>query len=174
MKSVMLSLAVGLCLAIPAAAEEPQTPPPATTAAAAAPASAHVLVAPMELKWGDAPPALPKGARFAVLSGDPGAAGPYTIRLKLPAGYKIAPHWHPTDENVTVISGTFSLGMGDAFDQKSMKALPAGGYAVLPAEMRHYAWTKAGATVQVHGMGPFVITYVNPADDPSKAGAAAK
>jgi len=81
---------------------------------------------------------------------------------------------HRTDENVTVISGTFSLGTGEAFDQKSMKALPAGGYAVLPAEMRHYAWTKAGATVQVHGMGPFVITYVNPADDPSKAGAAAK
>jgi len=173
-KSIMLSLAVGLCLAIPAMAEDetPQTPPPA--AAAAAPASAHVLVAPMELKWGDAPPVLPKGAMFVVVSGDPGSAGPYTIRLKLPAGYKIAPHWHPTDENVTVISGTFSLGMGDAFDRKSMKALPAGGYALLPAEMRHYAWTKSGATVQVHGMGPFVITYVNPADDPSKAGAAAK
>lgn len=176
MKSIMLSLAVGLCLAIPAAAEDekPQTPPPAPAAAAAAPASAHVLVRPLELKWGEAPPALPKGARFAVLSGDPGSAGPYTIRLKLPAGYKIAPHWHPTDENVTVISGMFSLGMGDTFDQKSMKALPAGGYAVLPAEMRHYAWTKTGATVQVHGMGPFVINYVNPADDPSKAGAAAK
>jgi hypothetical protein len=172
MKSIVLSLAVGLCLAIPAAAEDakPQTPPPA--AAAAAPAPSHVLVTPRELKWGDAPAKLPKGARFAVLSGDPGLPGPYTIRLKLPAGYKIAPHWHPTDENVTVISGIFSLGMGESFDLKSLKALPAGGYAVLPAEMRHYAWTKAGATVQVHGMGPFAITYVNPNDDPSKAPAA--
>ena len=176
MKSLMLSLAFGLCLAIPVAAQD-QTPPAAPTPAAAAPAAtapAHVLVAPMELKWGAAPPVLPKGAQLAVVSGDPGSTGPYTIRLKLPAGYKIAPHSHPTDENVTVISGTFSLGMGDAFDAKSMKALPAGGYGLLPAEMHHYAWTKAGATVQVHGMGPFVITYVNPADDPSTAGAAAK
>jgi len=167
----MLSLAFVLFLAIPVAAQD-QTPPAAPAAATTAPA--HVLIAPMELKWGAAPPVLPKGAQFAVVSGDPGSAGPYTIRLKLPAGYRIAPHWHPTDENVTVISGTFSLGMGDAFDAKSMKTLPAGGYALLPAEMRHYAWTKAGATVQVHGMGPFAITYVNPDDDPSKAGAAAK
>ena len=176
MKSIMLSLAVGLCLAIPVAAEDakPQTPPPAPAAAAAAPASSHVLVTPMEIKWGDAPAALPKGARFAVMSGDPGAAGPYAIRLKIPAGYKVAPHWHPTDESVTVLSGTFSLGMGDTFDQKSMKALPAGGYAFLPAEMRHYAWSKTGAVLQVHGPGPFVINYVNPADDPSKAGAAPK
>lgn len=171
MKLTMLSLAFGLCLAIPAAAED-QTPPPA--AAATAPASAHVLVAPMELKWGEAPPVLQKGAQLAVVSGDPGSAGPYTIRLKLPAGYKIAPHWHPTDENVTVISGTFSLGMGETFDQKSLKTLPVGGYALLPAEMRHYAWTKGGATVQVNGMGPFVLNYVNPADDPSTMGAAAK
>src|SRR5438132_6625604 len=88
MKSIMLSLAVGLCLATPVAAEDakPQTPPPAA-AAAAAPASTHTLVTPMEIKWGDPPAVLPKGARFAVLSGDPGAAGPYTIRLKIPAGY---------------------------------------------------------------------------------------
>ena len=171
MRSVVLSMALALCLVIPAAAQD-QTPPAAPAAATTAPA--HVIVAPMELKWGAAPPALPKGAQFTVVSGDPGSAGPYTIRLKLPAGYKIAPHWHPTDENVTVIAGTFSLGMGETFDAKSMKALPAGGYALLPAEMRHYAWTKAGATVQVHGMGPFVITYVNPADDPSKAEPAAK
>jgi hypothetical protein len=171
MKSIMLSLAVGLCLAIPAAAEDakPQTPPPASAAA-----TPHVLVVPMDLKWGDPPPALPKGAKFVVMSGDPGAAGPYSIRLKLPAGYKVAPHWHPTDENIVVLSGIFALGMGDTFDQKTMKALPAGGYALLPAEMHHYAYTKTGATVQVYGTGPFVLTYVNPADDPSKAGAAAK
>ncbi|HMI31338.1 MAG TPA: cupin domain-containing protein [Candidatus Limnocylindrales bacterium] len=168
MKSIVLSLAVGLCLAIPAGAEDAKTPPPAAVAAAAA-ASAHVMVRPMELKWGDAPAALPKGAKFAVLSGDPGAVGPYTIRLKFPAGYKIPPHWHPTDENLTVVAGTFWLGMGDTFDEKTMKSLPAAGYAVLPAEMRHYAWAKTGATVQIHGMGPFAITYVNPSDDPRGA-----
>jgi hypothetical protein len=172
MKSVMLFLAVGLCLALPVLAQDTQTPPPAP--AAAATASAHVLMTPIQIKWGDAPPVLRKGARFAVMSGDPGVAGPYTIRLKIPAGYRIAPHWHPTDENVTVIAGTFSLGMGDTFDTKNLKTLPAGGYAVLPAEMRHYAWTKAGATVQVHGIGPFVINYVNPADDPSTTPATTK
>jgi hypothetical protein len=172
MKSALLSVAVGLCLAIPVAAQDAK--PETTAPAPAAAASPHVLVRPADIKWGDAPPVLRKGAQFAVLSGDPGISGPYTVRLKLPAGYKIAPHWHPTDENVTVLSGTFSLGMGDTFDPKSMKALPIGGYAVLPAEMHHFAWTKTGATVQVHGTGPFVINYVNPDDDPSKAPAKAK
>jgi len=130
------------------------------------------MISPVQIKWGDAPPSLRKGAKLAVLSGDPGAAGPFTIRLKLPAGYRISPHWHPTDENVTVISGTFSLGMGEKFDHASLKTLPAGGFALLPAEMRHFAWTKGGATVQVHGMGPFVLNYVNPSDDPSQSGGA--
>jgi hypothetical protein len=86
----------------------------------------------------------------------------------MPAGYTIKPHWHPTDENVTVLSGTFSLGMGEKFDKATMKDLPAGGFALLPAEMRHYAVAKTAAVVQVHGQGPFALTYVNPADDPSK------
>jgi quercetin dioxygenase-like cupin family protein len=137
------------------------------------PSSSHVMVEGAQVKWGPAPPVLNKGAQAAVLSGDPGSAGPFVIRLKLPAGYKVAPHWHPTDENVTVLSGTFSLGMGETFDANATKPLTAGGYALLPAEMRHFAWTKDGATIQVHGMGPFVLNYVNPADDPSK-GAPAK
>jgi len=132
-------------------------------------ASSHVMVEATHVQWGPAPPVLNKGAQLAVLSGNPGAQGPFVIRLQMPAGYKIAPHWHPTDEHVTVISGTFSLGMGDKFDANATKALAPGGYALLPAEMHHYAWTKDGATVQVHGMGPFVLNYVNPADDPSKA-----
>ena len=135
----------------------------------AASASSHVVMDAPEMQWGDAPPVLNKGAQLAVLSGNPGAQGPFVIRLKMPAGYKIAPHWHPTDEHVTVISGTFSLGMGETFDANAAKTLAPGGYALLPAEMRHFAWTKDGATVQVHGMGPFVLNYVNPADDPSKA-----
>jgi quercetin dioxygenase-like cupin family protein len=131
----------------------------------------HVLVSANDLKWGDPPPVFEKGASFTVVSGDPGKPGLFVVRLKMPAGYKIAPHWHPTDEHVTVLAGTFALGMGEKFDQATMKELPTGGYALLPAEMRHYAMAKTEATVQVHGMGPFQLTYVNPGDDPSKRAA---
>ncbi len=123
---------------------------------------------PEEIKWGPPPPVLAAGAQFAVLAGDPAASGPVTVRLKLPAGYVIAPHWHPTDERVTVISGQLGLGMGDTLDKKKSKVLKQGGYAVAPANMHHFAWTKSGAIVQVDLMGPFAITYVNAADDPSK------
>ena len=120
-----------------------------------------------EIKWGPAPPVLPAGAKLAVLSGDPAGTGLVTIRLKMPAGYKIPPHWHPTDEHVTVISGSLALGMGDVLDEEKSKVLKPGGYGVAQANMHHFAWTKTGAVVQVHLMGPFKITYVNPADDPS-------
>jgi hypothetical protein len=133
--------------------------------------SSHVLVTPHDIKWGDPPPVFEKGASFAVLSGDPGKNGIFVVRLKLPAGYKIMPHWHPTDEHVTVLAGTFALGMGEKLDASAAKDLPPGGYALLPAEMRHFAIAKTAATVQVHGTGPFVLTYVNPADDPSKRAA---
>lgn len=128
----------------------------------------HILLSGHDIKWGDPPPVFEKGASFAVMSGDPGKSGIYVVRLKMPAGYKIAPHWHPTDEHVTVLAGTFALGMGEKFDAAAAKELPAGGYALLPAEMRHFAIAKTATTVQVHGMGPFALTYVNPADDPSK------
>ncbi|HKB35181.1 MAG TPA: cupin domain-containing protein [Gemmataceae bacterium] len=131
-------------------------------------APAHVLTTAAEVKWSDPPPIFEKGASFTVMSGNPGETGLFVVRLKMPAGYKIAPHWHPTDEHVTVLSGTFALGMGETFDKAKMKELPTGGYALLPAEMRHFALAKTDAIVQVHGMGPFVLTYVNPADDPSK------
>lgn len=131
-------------------------------------APAHLLVTPSEIKWGAPPPVFEKAASFAVISGDPGKPGLFVVRLKMPAGYKIAPHWHPTDEHVTVLSGTLALGMGEKFDKPSMKKLPAGGYALLPAEMRHFAMATTAATIQVHGQGPFALTYVNPADDPSK------
>jgi quercetin dioxygenase-like cupin family protein len=143
-----------------------------TAADASAPASSHVLTAPSDLKWGDPPPVFEKGASFTVVSGDPSKPGLFVVRLKMAPGYKIAPHWHPTDEHVTVLSGTFGLGMGDKFDKAAAKPLPAGGYALLPAEMHHYAVAITEATVQVHGMGPFALTYVNPADDPSKKPAA--
>jgi len=112
--------------------------------------------------------ALPKGAEFAVLAGDPSKDGHYVIRLKMPTGYKIPAHNHPTAEMVTVISGKFHIGMGDKLDVKKGVRLTAGGYAEAPAKMNHYAWATGPTVVQVHGQGPFTITYVNPADDPGK------
>jgi hypothetical protein len=121
-----------------------------------------------DLKWGPAPAALPKGAEITVLSGDPSKDGLYVVRLKVPDGYKIPAHNHPTTEYVTVISGNFHLGMGDKLDEKNGIELTAGGYGEALAKMNHYAWASSPSVVQVHGQGPFAITYVNPADDPSK------
>ena len=134
----------------------------------------HAIATPADLKWGDPPPVFEKGASFAVVAGDPSKEGVYVVRLKMPAGYKIMPHWHPTDEHVTVLSGTFEIGMGDKLDKAAMKALPAGGYVLLPAQMHHYAMAKTATVVQVHGLGPFALTYVNPADDPMQRAAAGK
>ena len=134
--------------------------------------SAHVAVNIADLKWGDPPPVFEKGAAFTVVSGDPGKPGIFVARLRMPAGYKINPHWHPTDEHVTVLAGTFALGMGEKFDAAALQDLPTGGYGKLPAEMRHFAMAKTDAMVQVHGSGPFVLNYVNPADDPTKREAA--
>jgi hypothetical protein len=126
----------------------------------------HMGVQPSALKWGPAPPGLPAGAQIAVVAGDPGKDGPYVVRAKLPSGYKIAPHTHPTDENVTVLSGVFHIAMGDKFDPKKGDALKAGGFFNGQKGMPHYGWTTAPTVIQIHGMGPFAITYVNPADDP--------
>jgi quercetin dioxygenase-like cupin family protein len=122
-----------------------------------------------QLKWAAAPDFFPKGAEIAVLSGDPSKDGLYVVRLKMPAGYKVPAHNHPTAEMVTVISGDFNLGMGDKLDENKGMLLTAGGYAEAPAKMNHYAWASSPTVVQVHGQGPFAITYVNPADDPQKS-----
>jgi hypothetical protein len=121
---------------------------------------------PDAVKWKDGPPSLPPGAKFAVLEGDPAKPGPFVFRVKVPDGYRIPPHTHPKPERVTVISGTFNLGMGDTFDEKKGEALPAGTYGSWPAGMKHYVWVKGETVVQFHGDGPWVIQYVNPADDP--------
>ena len=125
---------------------------------------------PKQIKWGPAPPFVAAGAQLAVLEGDPTASsGDFTIRLKMPDGYKIAPHWHPKRENVTVISGGFKLGMGDKFDESKMMNCPPGSFAYLDPDMHHYAMAFGPSTfVQVHGISPFQFNYVNPADDPSK------
>jgi len=110
---------------------------------------------------------VPKGAQAAVLDGDPFKDGSsYTLRLKMPDGYKIPPHWHPTDENVTVLSGTLGASMGDTFDTAKGQLMKPGGFVTMPHGMHHYAWAKGSTVVQVHGIGPFAFTYVNPADDP--------
>jgi hypothetical protein len=135
-----------------------------TTATEAAPT--HKMMAPDAIEFAPAPPMLPAGVQLAVLTGDPGKEGPFTVRLKMPDGYRVPPHWHPTDELVTVIAGTLHLAMGSEFDETAGVALPAGGFALLPKTMRHYAWSTGETIVQVHGNGPFAITYVNPKDDP--------
>jgi quercetin dioxygenase-like cupin family protein len=121
------------------------------------------------MKYGPVPPFIAQGAQLAVLEGDPTAAsGDYTIRLKMPAGYQIAPHWHPKRENVTVISGEFKVGMGDKFDESKMGVFPAGSFAYMDPDMHHYAMASGTTIVQVHGQSPLQFNYVNAADDPSK------
>ncbi|MEA2693452.1 MAG: hypothetical protein QOJ16_2839 [Acidobacteriota bacterium] len=144
----------------------------AAFAQGAGPAAHGPIFTPKDLTWGPAPPILNPGAQIAVLEGDPSQSGPFTIRLKLPDGFKIMPHSHPTTEHVTVISGVMNAAMGDTFDKSKGAVMPVGSYAVLPAKMNHYAWVKGATILQVHGEGPFQINYVNPADDPSQKGKA--
>lgn len=125
------------------------------------------------VKWIDGPPSLPKGASIAVLEGDPTKEGPFVFRVKVPDGYRIPPHTHPKTERVTVISGTFHIGMGDTFDAKKAQAMPAGTYGHWAPGMTHFVWVKGETIVQFHGEGPWTINYVNPADDPRKATARA-
>ena len=132
-----------------------------------------VTVQPGDMKWGDVPPALPKGAQIAVLHGDPSKKGVFTLRLKMPAGYKIPPHWHTNDEQLTILSGTFVIHMGDTMDAPAHE-LGAGAYHFLPGKMHHAAETKVETIVQIDGMGPFDIHYLNPADNPNKPKSAAK
>lgn len=120
-----------------------------------------------DLKWGPAPPVLPAGAQAAMLAGDPSKPGIFVIRIRMPAGYKVPPHTHPSDEFVTVLSGDLSFGMGDVLDLAKAKKLSAGGFAVAATGMSHYVATSGGAELQVTAQGPFAIKYVNPADDPS-------
>jgi hypothetical protein len=128
----------------------------------------HVLVLPDSTTWGPASPKLAPGAQFAKVMGDPSKVGePYVFRAKLPDGYSVPPHWHPMDENVTVITGVFRLGFGTRIDPADMRDLPAGSYALLPKDVPHYNIMKGETILQFHGIGPYDINYVNPADAPS-------
>lgn len=128
--------------------------------------SMHVQQNVADVKWGPAPPMLPAGAEVAVVSGDPFKAGPYVMRLKFPANYDIPAHSHPTDENVSVVSGALLVGMGDKLDHAAGKSLAPGGFGLLPAGMNHYAFTRAATTILLFGQGPVEFKYVNPKDDP--------
>jgi uncharacterized protein DUF4437 len=128
--------------------------------------SGHLMVTSADLQWTDIP-VLP-GAKLAVIEGPITEAVPFTFRVKFPADFKIPPHWHPAIERVTVLSGTLHLGVGDTFDQAKTKALPAGSVSIMEPKMHHFAWTREETIVQLNGMGPWGLTYVNPADDPRK------
>ena len=141
---------------------------PAAKPGAHAGAHAAPMVNASDLKWGPAPPAFTAGAEMAVVDGDPSKAGPFVIRARFPAGYKVMPHWHPTDESLTVISGSLAAGMGDKWDDAAMKTFTAGAFARMPRKAAHYVHAKEDTVIQVHGTGPFTLTYVNPGDDPRK------
>jgi hypothetical protein len=134
----------------------------------AQPLCAQNAFTPDQVKWGPAPPFVPAGAQLAVLEGDPMASsGDYTVRLKMPDGYKFALHFHPLRENVTVLSGTLKVGMGDQFDASKMMSFGAGSFAYLDPTMHHYAAASGETVIQIHGMSPLKINYINPADDPT-------
>ena len=139
------------------------------TSGAQSGSSANHSFTPDAIPYGPAPAFVPAGAQLAVLEGNPGAtSGDYTVRLKMPDGYRIAPHWHPQRENVTIITGNFKVGMGDHFDESKMGVFPAGSFAYLDPDMHHYVMGSGEVVVQVHGASPLQFHYVNPSDDPSK------
>lgn len=121
---------------------------------------------PTDLHWGPAPAVFPAGAEMAVVSGDPSKAAPFVVELRMPDGYRLQPHFHPTEENIEVKQGTFLYGMGDVFDAAKTKPMRVGDKGTIPATMHHFATARGRTIVMVSSMGPFVLTYVNPADDP--------
>jgi hypothetical protein len=127
------------------------------------------LVEPDQVPWQDAPPSLPPGAKVAILEGDPSKDGLFTMRLKLPDGYKVPPHWHPKSERLTILQGVVHLGTGARFDASATKALPAGTYSSMPPKMVHFAWMEGETILQLSSIGPWQVIYANPADDPRRS-----
>jgi quercetin dioxygenase-like cupin family protein len=156
MLSTTLKLATGALVAM------------AMTSPAAAAEKEHTLLTAQEIKWSPGPPSIPPGAEVAVLYGNPGKDGMFAMRLKVPKGYRIAPHTHPKPEIVTVISGTARLGMGDSGDRAKAKALPAGSFFAMSPGMPHYFIADEDTVIQLNSTGPWSLTYVRPEDDPRK------
>ena len=169
MKRVLQLIALTLCTAGAAWAQGTNNPATGDKPTAGHAAGEMGFYSLAETKWKDGPASLPAGAKLALLEGDPTKEGLFVMRLRLPDGYRIPPHWHPKVERITVISGSFNLGMGEKFDRSATREMAAGTFGFWPAGMRHFVWTKGETVIQLHGMGPWVITYVNPADDPRNA-----
>lgn len=162
---VAAAVAIAACSKASASTDTPNSPTPtAPRASADASAASH-----QDIQWGPAPAIFPPGAEFAVMQGDPSKAEPFTVRLRFPNGYKLPPHTHPTVENATVLAGTFLAGMGPRFDESTLKPLGRDAFMSIPANTAHYAMARGVTVVQVHAMGPFALTYVNPADTPAAA-----
>lgn len=140
----------------------------ALVTSAAAQTPAHDMSAPVKPMWSPVGPNLARGAQIAVLQGDPAQSALFTIRLKMPKGYVVAPHFHGTDLHVTVISGEFSAGMGDRVDLAKAPILHPGDFITVPANQHHFDAARSRSVVQIYGMGPFSLTYVNPKDDPQQ------
>jgi len=130
-------------------------------------ADGHTMLTPSDLQWKDAA-GLPPGTKVAVIEGPMNEAVPFTVRIKFPAGAKVPPHSHPAIEHVTVISGVFNAGLGDKLDELRATPLPAGSVAIMQPNIRHFGVFNEETILQVHGVGPWQINYVNPADDPRK------
>ena len=153
-------LAASLTVGLSATAQEQK---PSRTDGGAA--ERVMRLTPAELTWTAGPPMLPPGARMAVIEGAFSKPGPFTVRLKFPANYRIPPHWHPVKVTVTVISGTFNMGFGDDLDTGNGKMLPAGSIFEMPAMIHHFGWTSEETIIQEHGIGPLSVNYLNPAHD---------
>lgn len=125
----------------------------------------HKAISAANLKWAPVP-SLPSGAQIAVLEGSMSQPAPFTVRLKFPGNYRVPPHTHPAVERVTVLSGTFHMGMGAKFDRTATHGVGAGDMMIMQPGTPHFAWTEVETVVQLHGTGPWGITYVNAADDP--------
>jgi quercetin dioxygenase-like cupin family protein len=161
---LIFTAGVSLVCSVPAFA---LASPPAAEAPAAG-AAQHRIYTNADIQWQDGPASLPAGARFAVLDGDPSKAGYFALRIRLPDGYVIPPHWHPVQERVTVLSGTFHLGHGETVNRQETQALGPGSYFSLPPRMIHHAIAQGETVIQLTSIGPWTITYVNPADDPRR------
>ena len=165
--AVLVALTVAACSAGDASTITAQVPQTAATSRSSS--AGHAMDHNPQLKWGPAPPIFPPGAQFAVVQGDPSVAGAiFTVRLRFPNGYVLPPHRHPTDEHVTVLQGTFLVGLGEDFSRQSLTRFGVGGFVTAGANMPHFATTRGITEVQVHAIGPFQLTYVHPEDDPTK------
>ena len=127
-----------------------------------------VALTPADIRWVDGPASLPPGADFAIIEGGLEIPGPFTVRFKFPADYRIPPHWYPTDQRITVMSGTLNIRLEDNLASPQEKTLPSGSFAIIPAKTIFVVWTEEETIIQIHGFGPWRINHVSRYDLPPK------